>query len=514
VKAKRPNKEKLFWQSMAFVLLAGTALCFATLGAAAQQPPVPQTPGTAMNTATTQQPPTAQTAGSTQQSEAPVGRQGEQGPESVHIVVGHSLLIHTPARIKRILTGNPAVIESVMTSPRELVVTAKQPGGSSLMLWDETGQNRTLDLYADLDVSPLRNTLDQSFPDSGVDVQSEGDKVMLVGTVPSAALADQMLKMAANFSKEVVNGLQVALPPRQKQVMLKVRFAEADRGKLTQFGFNLFSTGATNTIGTVSTQQFGPLALQSGSASGTPSQTPQQFSLSNLLNIFLYRPDINLGATIQALQQKNVLQILAEPNLMAISGQPAHFLAGGEFPYPIVQSIGTAGSAPTITIQFKPYGVKLEFVATIEDNGTIRLKVAPEVSSLDYSNAVTISGFVLPALQTRRAETEIELKDGQSFGIAGLLDQRTTAQLSKVPGIGDIPVLGQLFRSRNINRTNTELIVLVTPTIVDPVEGVVPPPEVPVNMPMQKLNPDSFDKGLPYPADKGSPSSAKNPGTN
>ena len=147
-----------------------------------------------------------------------------------------------------------------------------------------------------------------------------------------------MLKMAGNFSKEVVDGLQVAAPPRQKQVMLKVRFAEADRGKLTEFGINLFSTGATNTIGTTSTQQFGPLAVTQGSQPGpvTPPNTPQQFNLSNLLNIFLFRPDINLGATIKDLQQKNVLQILAEPNLMAINGQPAHFLAGGEFPYPVV----------------------------------------------------------------------------------------------------------------------------------------------------------------------------------
>jgi pilus assembly protein CpaC len=373
------------------------------------------------------------------------------------------------------------------------------------MLWDERGQNRTLNVYADLDVSSLRNSLDQSFPNGSVDVQSEGDKVVLAGTVPSPAVADQILKMAANFSKEVVNGLQVAPPPHQKQVMLKVRFAEADRAKLTAFGVNLFSTGATNTIGTVTTQQFGPLSLNNQQQTGTGAvNTPTQFSLSNLLNIFLFRPDINLGATIQDLQQKNIVQILAEPNLMALSGQSAHFLAGGEFPYPVVQG-GAAGTAPTITILFKPYGVKLEFVGTIEENDKIRLKVAPEVSSLDYTNTVTISGFVLPAIQTRRAETEIELKDGQSFGIAGLLDQRTTIQLSKIPGIGDIPILGELFRSRSVNRTNSELIVLVTPSIVDPVTGPVPSPQPEVQMPVKNLDNGAFDKGLPSPA--------KGPGT-
>jgi pilus assembly protein CpaC len=194
-----------------------------------------------------------------------------------------------------------------------------------------------------------------------------------------------------------------------------------------------------------------------------------------------------------------VLQILAEPNLMAINGESAHFLAGGEFPYPVVAAIGTAGSTPTVTIQFKPYGVKLEFVPTIMDDGSIRLKIAPEVSSLDYTNAITISGFTMPALSVRRAETTIELKNGQSFGIAGLLDNRVTIQLSKVPGIGDVPILGQLFRSRSNNRTNTELLVLVTPTIIDPVREDVPIMGPQVNMPVRSLDKERFDKGLPSP---------------
>jgi pilus assembly protein CpaC len=532
VEQKRPNQEKLFWQSIAFVLLTGTALCLTTLGAAAQQPAAEQAPTTEQAPATTQQapypeqapastpPPTTQApaaqapaatvqptttqvpyteqapAAAAQPQTAPAQR-GEQGPESVHIMVGHSMLIRTPTRIKRVLTGNPAVIESVLTSPRELVITAKAPGGSSLMLWDEAGQNRALDVYADLDVTQLRNTLDQSFPNNGVDVQSEGSRVMLVGTVPTALVAEQILKMASNYSKDVVNGLRIAPPPHLKQVMLKVRFAEADRSKLSAFGFNLFSTGATNTIGTLSTQQFGPLTIQGGQTSGAKG-TPQQFTLSDLLNIFVFRNDINLGATIKALQQKNILQILAEPNLMAYSGVTAKFLAGGEFPYPVVQG-GGVGSVPIVTIQFRPYGVKLEFTATIEDNGIIRLKVAPEVSSLDYSNTVTISGFVLPAISTRHAETEVELKDGQSFGIAGLMDDRTTVLLSKVPGIGDIPILGQLFRSRSTNRSSTELLVLVTPTIVDPVAGPLPTPEPQVNNPVQSLDKGAFDKGLPSP---------------
>jgi pilus assembly protein CpaC len=464
------------WQGISCLLTLFVVLSFVMVQTmVAQQPPPPAPQDQAPPPATP--PPAA----------------ADHSQESVHIVVGHSLLIHTPSRVKRILTGNPNVIESVVTSPAELVITAKSAGSSSLMLWDESGRSRYLDVYADLDVGTLRASVDQSFPSATVDVQSEADKVVLVGTVPNKDVADQMLKMADKFSKDVVDGLRIAPPARDKQVMLKVRFAEADRQKLSQFGFNLLSTGATNTIGTISTQQFSPFSLSQLNSSGSST-----FTTSDLLNIFLFRRDINLGATIKLLQEKDVLQILAEPDLMAINGQPAHFLAGGEFPYPVVQSV-TAGTAPAITIQFKPYGVKLEFTALISDNGTIRMKVTPEVSTLDYSNAVTISGFILPAISTRRAETEVELRDGQSFGIAGLLDQRTTVQLSKIPGIGDIPILGELFKSRNANFTNTELIVLVTPTIVDPVAGQAPPPAPQVAFPMKNgIDTNQFDKNLPY----------------
>jgi pilus assembly protein CpaC len=212
-----------------------------------------------------------------------------------------------------------------------------------------------------------------------------------------------------------------------------------------------------------------------------------------VLNVFLFRPDIHLGAMIQALQARNVLQILAEPNLMALSGQKASFLAGGEFPFPIVQPSQGFNS---VTIQFKPFGVKLDFSGIVQDDNTLRLHVSPEVSTLDFTNALTLSGFVVPAISTRRAETEIELKDGQSFGIAGLLDRRATTQLSKVPGIGDVPILGQLFRSRSINKSNTELLVLVTPRIIDPVRNPTGAPVEP-KLAVPLLDNGKFDETAP-----------------
>jgi len=187
------------------------------------------------------------------------------------------------------------------------------------------------------------------------------------------------------------------------------------------------------------------------------------------LNLFVFRPDLNLGATIRALQAKNLLQILAEPNLICVEGKDASFLAGGQFPFPTLTATTTGGAiSPVITVQFKKFGVQLDFTPTITPNGSINLKVAPEVSSLDFQNAVSLQGFTIPALSTRRAETEVILKDGESFAIAGLIDNRVTQLVNKVPGLGDIPILGQLFRSRSTNKSTEELLVVITPHLVRP----------------------------------------------
>ncbi|MGB2900506.1 MAG: pilus assembly protein N-terminal domain-containing protein [Candidatus Acidiferrum sp.] len=418
------------------------------------------------------------------------------GNQVLHILVGHSVVIRTEPRLRRVLVGNPAVVTTATTAPNEVVVTATAAGSSSVVLWQEDNRSRIIEVFADVDVSLLREAIARSFPGEAIQAEAEEGRLVLTGTASSTGVAEQIGKMGAPFSKEIVNSIQIALPHRQKQILLKVRFAQVDRTKLTAFGINLLSTGAANTIGTVTTQQFGTQApFKLNDITGVPTQgfTTEQ-TLSDLLNIFIFRPDIHLGATIRDLQQKNVLQILAEPDLLAANGETARFLAGGELPYPVLT--GAAGQA-TVTVQFKPFGVKLEFTANIESDNTIRLKVFPEVSSLDFTNAVTISGFVLPAIATRHAETVVELRDGQSFGIAGLLDQRTTAQFSKVPGIGDIPILGQLFRSRSMNKTNSELVVIVTPTIVDPAAAPTAAPELP-KTPIAPLDQKQFDTKIPH----------------
>jgi len=421
--------------------------------------------------------------------------------QSVHVQVGRSVIVNTQVRLRRLVVSSPEVLETSIVSPTQVVVTAKAPGSSSLVLWDEHANTRIVDVYSDIDIAGLREGISSAFPDEQIKVEAEQGNIVLKGEVAGKEAADKILALANIYSKNVVNSL-IVKPVHEKQILLKVQFAEVDRTKLQQFGINIFSTGATNTIGTIGTGQFGGTnSFDIVGEIGAPLIGAQTtFEGLNPLNIFLFRPDLNLAAAIQNLQQKSVLQILAEPNIMAINGQPARFLAGGEFPYPVVQG-GTAQST-AITIVFKPFGVKLEFTGTI-DGKKIRLKLAPEVSALDFTNAATIQGFQVPAISTRRAETEIELLDGQSFGMAGLLDKRTTVQMSKMPGIGDIPILGELFKSHSINRSNTDLVVLVTPVIVDPAGGeasTTQPPRLPVE-PVKNLDTEHFDEKLG--ADKG-----------
>ncbi|HYD16393.1 MAG TPA: type II and III secretion system protein family protein [Candidatus Nanoarchaeia archaeon] len=425
--------------------------------------------------------------------------------QTLHVIAGRSVIVNSQARLKRILVSNPTVVETTTATPTQLVVSAKAPGAASIVVWDETGRARILDVSSNVDVSALRDALQQAYPNENIQVEADQARIVLSGSVKSKAVAEEAAKLAGSYSKEVVNTITLPPVPRTKQLMLKVRFAEVNRTKLTAWGFNVLSTGAANTPGVITTQQFGPPSLSAtGKITGTiPGRLPgftTELAVNDLLNIFLFRPDLNLGATIRALEAKNVLQILAEPNLMARSGEPAKFIAGGEFPFPVVQG-GTGLNA--VTIQFRPFGVRLDFLAVVQDDNTIRLKVAPEVSALDFANALSFEGFVVPAISTRRAETDVELKDGQSFGIAGLIDKRTTLQMSKVPGIGDIPILGQLFRSKSTNRTDTELMVIVTPVIVDPLTTPGPAPELPKRA-TENLDREQFDKSIaPRKEDQG-----------
>ncbi len=407
-------------------------------------------------------------------------------PQTLHLIVGRSLFLDLPEKLRRVYVSNPLVLDALAASPLEVVITARSAGTSSLVLWSNGGPPKMYTVLADVDVAGLRDSLAEALPGDQVEVEAQQGRIHLSGVVDSDGAADEAARLAGVYSKDVINALVVD-PRHLPQIELDVRIAEIDRSKLTAFGINLFSLGQNS--GSTSTQQFSPPGFQSQNGTNTAI-------ISDFLNLFYFNLPHGLGTTIKDLQTKGILEILAEPNLITLHGKTARFLAGGEFPYPIVQP-GGVGSVPTITVQFRPYGVKLEFTPWVNSDGTIRLRVAPEVSALDYTNQVVIAGYVLPALSTRKAETEVELKDGQSLGISGILDHRTTDSLSKMPGIADIPVLGQLFRSKNLNRSTMELVVIVTPKIVDTLgNSKLTAPSTPA-MVVPFLQPQTFDHNLP-----------------
>ena len=402
---------------------------------------------------------------------------GDMRPHDLVVTVGKSLILDCPVDLRRISVANVDLADALAVNPREVLINGKAPGETSVIIWQQDGGRAFYDLRVRPSTARLeavRRQVEQELPRQDVSLAVENDTVFLRGTVKDLSSAGRALSMAATLGK-VVNLLRVEVPPASAQILLKVRFADVDRAATSALGVNLLSTGATGTVGQVTTGQFGP-AIPQVQPNGVT------FTLSDALNIFLFRPDLNLGTLIKALENKNLLELLAEPNVLAIDGKPASFVAGGEFPFPVVQGGATAGS---VTIQFREYGVRINFLPHVTPRGTIRLQVAPEVSSLDFANALQFQGYTIPALATRRVETEVELESGQSFVIAGLLDNNITESLNKIPGLGDIPLLGKLFQSRSRTRNNSELMVLITPELVRPLPAGVAPPKI--HMPAEFL---------------------------
>jgi len=410
-------------------------------------------------------------------------------------------VITSPNRIKRVSLADPAIAEAVVVSPTQVVVNGKVPGGVSLIMWDESGQSQSFEVLVDIDVLGLTQKIHEVFPTEAVQVETSKDVVMLSGRISSAEVADKILEVVKGSTPKVTSLMEVP-PTPAAEISLQVRFAEVNRQAVQQLGVNILRNFGTNMPMSIGTGQFSPPTLgqtqsvTSGNNTTTTNASGNDFLISDLLNVAVFRPDINLALFVKALQENNVLEILAEPNLLTESGKQASFLAGGQFPYPVVQAGSGAGGFSSISIQFKEYGIRLSFTPTLMPGGIIHLKVEPEVSSLDYTNAVTIQGFVLPGVATNRVDSEMNLKDGQSFAIAGLLDNRVTEQFQKIPGIGDIPILGKLFQSRSMNKSDNELLVLVTPHIVQalmptevPAGPVFPLPFMESTVPVEQKTP-------------------------
>lgn len=382
---------------------------------------------------------------------------------SVSVVVNKSIVLENTKGVRRISIANPEIAEGVAASTTEVLVNGKAPGETTLILWDQSDHRTIFDVHVLPNSSKLdavRHQLTEEFPGQDLAIAQDGGEFLLRGTANDLVAADRAVSIASSLGK-VINLLNVTVPSSDPQILLKVRFASIDRSALSDLGANFFSTGASPVPGSITTGQFG------GPPAFDFSQFPPKLSLPDALNLFVFSKDLNFGTYIKALQTKGLVQILAEPNLLTLSGHEANFLAGGEFPYPMLQ--GGGSGLGQITIEFREFGIRLRFRPTVTPRGTIRLMVNPEVSALDPANGLTVQGYTVPGLSTRRVQTEIEVQNGQSFLIAGLLDNRLTETISKIPGLSDLPILGKLFQSRSLLRNNSELLVVVTPEIVQPI---------------------------------------------
>ncbi len=389
---------------------------------------------------------------------------------SISLMAGRGELLQFKQDISRVVISEPKIADAVVVSPREVMVNAKSPGNTTLVVWEGTLEPVRYEVSVTADSTETlnaRHTLDtelKALPDSSVNYSWNGETIVLTGTA-SPEFSKQAQALASTHAKTIVNLIRTPAAAEPRQILLQVKFATVDRVGLSELGFNYFSRN-NKMLGISGTEQFaGPRFSQLQFQNQDFSNTTLNFS--DLLNLFIFRPDLNIGATIRALAQRNLLQILAEPNLIVVEGKEASFLAGGEFPFPTLTSTPTGGAtAPVITVQFKRFGIQLNFTPTLTPQGAINLKVAPEVSSLDFANAVVLQGYTIPAISSRRAETEVVLRDGESFAIAGLIDNRVEQQLSRVRGIGDIPIIGKLFQSRSTRKSTDELLVVITPRFV------------------------------------------------
>jgi pilus assembly protein CpaC len=398
-----------------------------------------------------------------------------QGAEDLRITVGKSIVIDYPGDIRQISTSNPEIVDASPVTTREILMSGKGLGSATMVVWSKSDQRMFYNVTVELNLEPLRRILSDTYPNEKIDIHSSRDSITLNGTVSTKDIADRAAALSATFAKTVVNNLLVTPGPIEKQILLRVRFAELDRTKALQYGVNILSKGALNTIGGTTTGQFASATVlpTNVTTSNGISNSAGTITVTDALNIFAFRPDLNIGAFIRALQDDNILQILAEPNLVTTNGKEANFIVGGEFPVPVLQGGGNSGA---VTIQFREFGIRLLFTPQITGNNTIKLALRQEVSTLDFANAVTLQGFLIPALSTRRAETNVELAEGQTFVVAGLMDNRETSAMSQIPIISSIPVLGQLFRSKIERKNSTELVMLVTPEVTEPLGPNDPKP--------------------------------------
>ncbi|HSK18059.1 MAG TPA: type II and III secretion system protein family protein [Longimicrobiales bacterium] len=379
----------------------------------------------------------------------PTAAQQVQSTGVVTVARGQSALLTQPRAVQRISIADTTIANAFLVSPQELLVNGIGLGTTTLIIWDQTGGRRTYSVEVTADASALQRTLDTLFPAEDVRITAVGNMLILTGTVSDLQAVRQIRELAGSTGAQVVDNMQV---PGAQQIMLQVRIAEASRNAIREFGAELAARNPQNITG-----EGGDWFIETFS--------------DGLMRLLMLEPNASVEAVLRGFRTTGEVRTLAEPNLIALDGTEASFLAGGEFPFPMAQ-----GEFGRVTVEWREFGVRLNFLPTIMPSGAIRLRVAPEVSSLDFSTGLVISGFAIPSMLTRKAETTVELLHGQTFAIAGLLDNNTLESVTRLPILGDIPIIGALFRNKNRREDRMELLVLVTPWLVAPYDEAPPIP--------------------------------------
>ena len=414
-------------------------------------------------------------------------KQGVPGASAttLHLQANQSFLVDSDLDIRRVSIGKPEIADVTVVTPKQLMVTGKAPGETTLIYWSEAGVPTSVDVNVWVE-NGVRKGLEKIVPGEKFEMSGTPETTILTGSVSSETAQHRLVEGAKAYTRNVVNLLAV---DRVEQVMLQVRVAEVDRNVVKELGFGFMTDGNQTGRGALSpgnafTPFFGNLRDQNVGNVGPNA------SFSDAVNLFVAKPGAfpKFAAFIRALDDRGALKVLAEPNLVVSNGAEGKFLAGGEFPVVFNASNGGASSTSVV---YKEFGVRLNFQPKIAPNGEIHLKIAQEVSELDFANAVVLSGFRIPALRSRKAESSLQLADGQTFALAGLIDNKISKQVSKVPLLGDIPILGALFRSTRYQNSETELVILVTPKIVRPLEKGVT-----ASLPTDRVKTEEIDPSM------------------
>lgn len=401
--------------------------------------------------------------------------------ETLDVGAGRSALVTSEWNVSGAALTDPAIADVQVLAPRLVLVAGKAPGTTDVMLWGESGETRAIALRVTLDLALVLEDLHALLPEAELSVASRAGATVVTGLV---ARAEHAQAMRAYFEARQVPWVDATSIAGNQQVAVKVRLAEVSRTGLRQLGLNVLKTGEDFFGGLVTgSSSGGPIqpvsigVLSGGTALGnSPFEFTSTLNVSSGVTLFGGFPKADIEYFVQALKENEYLRVLAEPNLVALSGEEARFLAGGEFPIPVVQGGAGAGGGTSITIEYKPFGVSLRFKPVVLGDGVIRLRVFTEVSDLSEIGAVEIQGFQVPSVSTRNAETTVEMRSGQTFAMAGLLSRETSARISAVPGLGELPVLGSLFRSTRYTSGETELVLLVTTSMVEPLSVAGLPP--------------------------------------